>query len=538
MVIVPVNCSCSGKHYQANTTYFVQNGDTYFLIANNTFQGLSTCQALQDEHGNVSNFGVGTRLLAPLRCACPTKNQTDSGVHYLLSYLVEGDNTVYGISKRFGVDTDRTLEANGLSEGAPNIYPFTTLLVPLENPPSSSQTTEQRPLLPSSPPPPPPPPNSSSNKGAKKTWIYVVIGVLAGIALTLIFGMIIFYMFFRISYKKEFDSTIVSSSFEACEKASNKKLDEESRDFLESISDIAQSLKVYTFEELQAATDDFNPSCWIKGSVYRGKIGGDFVAIKKVHGDASDQIKLLNKINHSSLIRLLGICFNGGNWYLVYEYAVNGSLNVWINDKGGKFLDWAQRIQIALDVATGLNYLHSFTNPPHVHKDIKCSNVLLDTDFRAKIANFALARPAERQEGEFALTSHIVGTKGYMAPEYLENGLVSTKLDVYAFGVLMLEMLSGKEAPALYSEENMLLVDVLNPVLHKEDGEESLRHLMDPSMQGNYPPVTAILVIRLIESCLKKDPSGRPAMDKIAQSISRFLNASLAWELSKNISEL
>lgn len=102
----------------------------------------------------------------------------------------------------------------------------------------------------------------------------------------------------------------------------------------------------------------------------------------------------------------------------------------------------------------------------------------------------------------------------------------------------MLEMLSGKEAPALYSEENMLLADVLNPVLHKEDGEESLRHLMDPSMQGNYPPVTAILVIRLIESCLKKDPSGRPAMDEIAQSISRFLIASLTWELSKNISEL
>lgn len=85
MVIVPVDCSCSGKHYQADTTYFVEKGDTYFLIANNTFQGLSTCQALQDQHRMVSNFDVGTRILAPLRCACPTKNQTDFGVHYLLT---------------------------------------------------------------------------------------------------------------------------------------------------------------------------------------------------------------------------------------------------------------------------------------------------------------------------------------------------------------------------------------------------------------------------------------------------------------------
>lgn len=138
------------------------------------------------------------------------------------------------------MDADRTLEANGLSEGAPIIYPCTTLLVPLENPPSSSQTTEPPRPPPSSPPPPPP--NSSSNKGTKKAWIYVVIGVLAGIDLTLIFGMIILYMFFHRSYKKEFDSTIVSSSFKAGEKPSNKNLDEESWDFLESISDIAQSL--------------------------------------------------------------------------------------------------------------------------------------------------------------------------------------------------------------------------------------------------------------------------------------------------------
>ncbi|KAF2295098.1 hypothetical protein GH714_031493 [Hevea brasiliensis] len=183
----------------------------------------------------------------------------------------------------------------------------------------------------------------------------------------------------------------------------------------------------------------------------------------KVSGDVSKEIYLLNKINHFNLVRLSGVCFSDGHWFLVYEYAANGPLSDWIcnTNNDGKFLNWTQRVQIALDVATGLNYLHSFTSPPHVHKNIKSSNVLLDSEFRAKIANLAMARSAEGQEGEFALTRHIVGTKGYMAPEYLEHGLVSTKLDVYAFGVLMMEIVSGKEVDALYTEEDMNLSDVL-----------------------------------------------------------------------------
>jgi serine/threonine protein kinase len=212
-------------------------------------------------------------------------------------------------------------------------------------------------------------------------------------------------------------------------------------------------------------------------------------AIKKINGDVSKEIDLLNKINHSNIICLSGVCFNDGNWYLVYEYAVNGPLNDWIyhSSSDEKLLIWTQRIQIVLDMANGLNHLHSFNTPPHVHKDIKSNNILLDSDFRAKIANFGLARTAKWQEGQFSLTSHIVGTRGYMAPEYLENGVVSTKLDVYALGVLMLEIMTGKEAATLYEEENMQLSDVLNAVLHEEDGQESLRHSMDSSLQGNYP---------------------------------------------------
>ncbi|KAJ0039884.1 hypothetical protein Pint_28201 [Pistacia integerrima] len=535
LVIVPVNCSCSGQYYQANTSYVIQHDNTHFVIANNTFQGLSTCQALKEQNRILTkNLYTGTRITVPLRCACPTKNQSDVNLHYLLSYVVTWRDTISGISARFGADTGRTLEANRLSEQAPTIYPFTTVLVPLQNLPSDTQTIEPPPP-PSSPPPPSPSPNSSSNESSKKNWIYVIVGILAGIALTLIFGTTIFFVIFCRS-KKEPESIIVPKVVEERERQLNNKLDEESQDFLDSMSSIAQSLEVYNFKELQSATDNFSPSCLIKGSVYRGTINGEFAAIKKMNGDVSKEINLLNKINHSSLIRLSGICFNDGNWYLVYEFADNGPLSDWIydNKNEGKVLNWPQRIQIAFDVATGLNYLHSFTSPPHVHQDINSSNILLDSDFRAKIANFALARSTEGKEGGFALTRHIVGTKGFMAPEYLENGLVSTKLDVYAFGVLMLEILTGKEAAALNGEENMYLSDALDVVL--KDGQENLRHFVDPSMQGNYPSELAIIVITMIESCLKKNPTHRPAMDEIVQSLSRILNASLTWELSNTIS--
>ncbi|EEF29110.1 lysM domain receptor-like kinase 4 [Ricinus communis] len=534
LVIVPVNCSCSGDYYQANTSYVVQAKDAPFFIANNTFQGLSTCQAINDQNRRQTVDIFPNEILhIPLRCACPTKNQTDAGIKYLLSYLVTWGDTVSAVSVKFGGNTGRSLEANGLSEQTPTIYPFTTLLIPLENPPTSNQTISPPPP-PASSPPPPPSTDTPNNGSSSKKWVYVLVGVLAGIVFTLGLVTIIFYALFRRSKRKP-EPIIVSESFEAQEKSLNKKLDEESQDFLDSISSIAQSIKVYKFKELEAATDNFSPSCWIKGSVYRGYISGDYAAIKKVNGDVSKEIELLNKVNHFNLIRLSGVCFSGGHWYLVYEYAANGALSDWIyySNNEGNFLSWTQRVQIALDVATGLNYLHSFTSPPHIHKDIKSSNVLIDSDFRAKIANLAMARSTEGQDGEFALTRHIVGTKGYMAPEYLENGLVSTKLDVYAFGILMLEMVTGKEVAALYTEENLNLSDILNDVLSKEDGQQSLKQFVDPSMEENFPSeISLFMMVRMIDSCLNKNPADRPAMDEISQSLSRILTDSLSWESS------
>ncbi|XP_042495847.1 lysM domain receptor-like kinase 4 [Macadamia integrifolia] len=532
-VIVPVNCSCSGQYSQANTSYIVKPNDTPFIIANDTFQGLSTCQAIQIQN-NISATGlnIGQTITIPLRCACPTKNQSVAGIKYLFSYTTTTGDSVYTISSQFGANYTETLAANEL----PNIiiYQFTTLLVPLRYPPSSSQI-----LSPPSPPPSSTPFSPSQSSTASiQIWVYVVIAVAASIGLMLVIFIIALHLLFRKRKRSEANPILVSKSTNYDSILSsdplNKKSEVESREYLFGIADSVQSIKVYKFEELKSATENFSPSCWIKGSVYRGKINGDIAAIKKINGDVSEEINLLSKINHVNIIRLSGVCFSEGDWYFVYEYAMNGPLSDWIhgNMSRPKILSWTERVQIALDVAMGLDYLHSYTTPPYVHKDVKSSNILLGNDFRAKVANFGLARSAGGQEGDFALTKHIVGTKGYMAPEYLADGLISPRLDVYAFGVVMLELISGKKVIVSSQGEDLLLINVLIAILHKENAEEKLGGFIDPSLEASYPLDLALSLARLTESCLRKDPASRPGMDTIVQSLSIIVTTSLTWESS------
>ncbi|KAL3649382.1 LysM domain [Castilleja foliolosa] len=484
----------------------------YLSIASTTFQGLSTCHALQAKNTiRAQDLLAGEQINVPLRCACPTRTQIDNGENYLLSYIIAPNEFLSTIGEQFAVNISQIRAANELSETETNIYPFTTLLIPLRDPPTSTQATAPQ-------PPPPPaaatiPVSPPSGGGSNRTWIYVLVGILGG---GLILGTLILCLLFY-KKKKKFEPAVSTQSFESIEKPSNKESngEDESMDFLESISSIAQSLKVYTFGEIKFATDDFSPNRLIKGSVYRGTINGDFAAIKRMNGDVSKEINLLNKINHFNLVRLSGVAFNEGNWYLVYEYASNGSLHDWIVEKKIIKMNWDQRLQIAVDVAAGLNYLHNYTSPPYVHKDLNSSNVLLDAECRAKIANFGLARSAEGQEGQFALTRHIVGTKGYMAPEYLENGVVSPKLDVYAFGVLLFEILSGKEVSTFGA--NMQLSDILSE-------DESLTNLMDPTLEGKYPQELLHVVFGLIDSCVKKDASDRPSMDNVFKTLTRILS--------------
>lgn len=215
-------------------------------------------------------------------------------------------------------------------------------------------------------------------------------------------------------------------------------------------------------------------------------------------------------MNHGNLVKLEGFCIDPeeGNCFLVYEYVKNGSLHSWLHRNGnGTKLDWKTRLQIAVDVASGLQYIHEHTRPSVVHKDIKTSNILLDSKMRAKIANFGLAK-----SGCNAMTTNIVGTQGYLAPEYLADGFVTTKIDVFAFGVVLLELVSGKEA---IDEQGKALWMQLNKVFDgMEDGrEERLKAWMDRALLDHSCSVEGVMnVMAVAKACLQRDPSRRPSM--------------------------
>ncbi|RLN40704.1 protein LYK5-like [Panicum miliaceum] len=233
---------------------------------------------------------------------------------------------------------------------------------------------------------------------------------------------------------------------------------------------------------------------------------------QRVAGDVSGEVGILMRVNHSCLVRLSGLCVHRGDTYLVFEFAENGALSDWLHGGGGGHtLRWRQRVQVAFDVADGLNYLHNYTNPPCVHKNLKSSNVLLDADLRAK---------------------------GCLAPEYLEHGLITPKLDVFAFGVILLELLSGKEAAFTDGEtgEEALLWEAAEKALVAGGGGDvdraKARTFVDPRLHGDYPMDLALAVAALALRCVAREPRARPGMDEVFVSLSAVYNSTLDWDPS------
>ncbi|KAM6543431.1 hypothetical protein CsatB_007878 [Cannabis sativa] len=557
LVIVPVNCSCTAgddsSYYQHNASYILKlRSETYFSVANNTYQGLTTCQSLIAQNSvGIFNLSVGLTLQIPLRCACPTRSQTSSAVKYLLLYLVTWHDSYSTIAARFGVKAESLLDANRLSS-SDNIYPFTPLIVPLTTEPSLTE--------PASPPPPPPPPAQppiSPNHNSSNKWI--VVGAAIGAAL-LFFAAIAFFFFFIQRRRRHHSNTQkpkeLSSSLPPSMKVSSNSYSTVPGTSSSSWSTVsnqgalrsaADSLTIYKLEELQKATDFFSEKNKIRGSVYRGSFNGDEAAIKVMKGDVSGEINILKRINHLNIIRLSGLCVSGGNSYLVYEYAQNGSLSDWLqqhNNNNNNTLSWKQRVEIAYDVADAINYLHNFANPPYIHKNLKTSNIVLDETMKAKVTNFGLARVVENDEEEHNqphLTRHVVGTQGYMAPEYIESGLVTSKLDVFAYGVVLLEILSGRAVAAAgdggggEKGEELVSEWVIRNVLDGDNVREKLREFMDAALKREYPLDLAFTMAQLAKACVARDLNSRPAITEVLMTLSKIRSSTRDWDPSDEL---
>ncbi|KAF6137622.1 hypothetical protein GIB67_036205 [Kingdonia uniflora] len=222
----------------------------------------------------------------------------------------------------------------------------------------------------------------------------------------------------------------------------------------------------YKIEDLNKATNKFSQKNFIGrggfGVVYKGTLSdGTPVAVKKMiesdfqgNTEFCNEVEIISTLKHRNLLPLRGCCVNdkdydegeGMQWYLVYDYMPNGNLDdhIFLAEKKGKTLSWPQRKGIILDVAKGLGYLHYGVKPAIYHRDVKATNILLDSEMRARVADFGLAK--QSREGQSHLTTRVAGTHGYLAPEYALYGQLTEKSDVYSFGVVLLEIMSGRRA--------------------------------------------------------------------------------------------
>jgi len=307
---------------------------------------------------------------------------------------------------------------------------------------------------------------------------------------------------------------------------------------------------VFTYEEIRAATDEFSDSNLLGhgnyGSVYFGLLREQEVAVKRMTAtktkEFAAEMKVLCKVHHSNLVELIGYAATVDELFVVYEYVRKGMLKSHLHDpqsKGNTPLSWIMRNQIALDAARGLEYIHEHTKTHYVHRDIKTSNILLDEAFRAKISDFGLAKLVEKTgEGEISVTK-VVGTYGYLAPEYLSDGLATSKSDIYAFGVVLFEIISGREAVirteaiGTKNPERRPLASIMLAVLKNSPDSmnmSSLKEFVDPNMMDLYPHDCLFKIATLAKQCVDDDPILRPNMKQVVISLSQILLSSIEWE--------
>ncbi|XP_058085250.1 serine/threonine receptor-like kinase NFP [Magnolia sinica] len=495
-LLIPITCSCNSNLSSFNTSYQIQSGDTFYLLSTYQFQNLTTYQAVQVANPSLvpTNLQIGVDVIFPIFCQCPNKTQLGNNIKYLITYVFQPSDTLDSVATKLGSDVRSLVALNGEK---PPI--FSTILVPVSRIPLLKQ-----PLALPSPSTPTPSPSTPTPCGRKGVVVKLAIGLgILGALLVVSIAVITWFWWVLLKRRRE--------GREDKEKGKKERFGSMSgEDFMADVSDCLDKYKVYGIEDVREATLDFDYTCLIQGSVYKGCIRDEVFAIKKMKWNAYEELKILQKVNHSNLVKLDGFCIDptDGGCYLVYEYVENGSLHSWLHGYGHtKQLDWKARLQIAVDVASGLQYIHEHTRPSVVHKDINTSNILLDGSMRAKIANFGLAK-----SGCNAMTTNIVGTRGYLAPEYIADGIVTTKIDVFAFGVVLLELVSGNEAAD--SEGRAIWMDVDWIFKGEEvEREERLKGWMDGALVRQCCNMDGVMnVMAVARACLQREAAKRPSM--------------------------
>lgn len=294
-------------------------------------------------------------------------------------------------------------------------------------------------------------------------------------------------------------------------------------------SSSSNNVKLFSYKEMKSATDNFHPKNRIGrggfGIVYKGTLkDGTLVAIKKLSAQSKQgakefltEIDIISNVKHPNLVELIGCCLHESERILVYEYVENSSLDRALlgHRSTSARLDWRERASICLETAKGLRFLHEEHEPYIVHRDIKASNILLDKNFFPKIGDFGLAKLFP--DNITHISTRVAGTTGYLAPEYAMHGQLTKKADIYSFGVVVLEIVSGKSVSDIpRSEMEKFLLEWAWQL--REEGR--LKEIVDSSL-AEYPEEEVLRFAKVALFCTQAAAQRRPSMSQVVEMLSK-----------------
>ncbi|XP_056696801.1 probable LRR receptor-like serine/threonine-protein kinase At5g10290 [Spinacia oleracea] len=362
---------------------------------------------------------------------------------------------------------------------------------------------------------------------SNKTKVGVIVGVVGGLVGILLLGGLLFFMCkSRITgYRREVYVDVAGE--------------------VDRTIAFGQ-LKRFSYRELQVATDNFNEKNVLGqggfGKVYKGVLGDNTkVAVKRLTdyespgGDAAFQreVEMISVAVHRNLLRLIGFCTTPTERLLVYPFMQNLSVAYRLRElkPGEAVVEWPRRKQIALGTARGLEYLHEHCNPKIIHRDVKAANVLLDEDFEAVVGDFGLAKLVDVRKTN--VTTQVRGTMGHIAPEYLSTGKSSERTDVFGYGIMLLELVTGQRAidfSRLEEEDDVLLLDHVK----KLQREKRLDAIVDKNLNKVYDIQEVEMMIQVALLCTQSSPEERPAMSDVVRMLEGE-GLAARWEEWQNV---
>ncbi|XP_072964304.1 proline-rich receptor-like protein kinase PERK15 isoform X1 [Typha angustifolia] len=290
------------------------------------------------------------------------------------------------------------------------------------------------------------------------------------------------------------------------------------------------SKSTFTYQELMMATDGFSDANLLGqggfGYVHKGILpNGKEVAIKQLKAGSGQgerefqaEVEIISRVHHKHLVSLVGYCISGDKRLLVYEFVPNNTLEFHLHGKGRPVMEWSTRLKIALGAAKGLAYIHEDCHPKIIHRDIKAANILLDYKFEAMVADFGLAKFTS--DNNTHISTRVMGTFGYLAPEYAASGKLTDRSDVFSFGVMLLELITGRrpvDSTQSYMDDS--LVDWARPLLTRALEDGNYDALVDPKLGRNYNTNQMATMIACAAACVRHSARRRPRMSQIVRAL-------------------